>query len=192
MQQGQQGQWTTWNEALQRSISWSMPSLRLSFVIRFLFDQLSSRDNLRKYGLVEDGNRCVLYGGVQTLRHVLSSCKYALAQGQYTWRHNQVLKIVVEAMKAARSKANASESVPQRRMYFLREGSQYARNRCKTPRRDLLENANDWLIAADIGGMRHYPHVIQESRPRPHAMASMKTDTVILVKLTVPWEDRMS
>ena len=113
--------------------------------------------------MVED-SRCVLCGEVQTLRHVISSCKYALAQGRYTRRHNQVLQILVEAMESACSKENARESVPQRRMYFLREGaSQYARNKCNTPRRDLLENANDWMTAADIGGMREYPQVIQES-----------------------------
>ena len=45
VQQCQQGQWTTWDEALQRPISWndiwSMPPLRLSFVIRSLYDQLT-------------------------------------------------------------------------------------------------------------------------------------------------------
>ena len=53
VQQGQQGQWTTWDEALQRPILWndiwSMPPLRLSFVIRYLYVQLPSRDNLRKW-----------------------------------------------------------------------------------------------------------------------------------------------
>ena len=63
----------------------------------------------------------------------------------------------------------------------------YARNKRKTPRRDLLENTNDWLTTTEIGGMRHYPQVIQESGSRPDAtMAS-----IILVELTVPWEDRM-
>ena len=104
-----------------------------------------------------------------------------------------VLQILVEAMESACSKANARESVPQRRMYFLREGaSQYARNKCKTLRRDLLENANDWMTAADIGGMKHYPQVIQESGQRPDAvMSSKKTDTIIVAELIVPWEDRM-
>ena len=196
VQQGQQGRWTTWDEALQRPISWSdiwsMPPLRLSFVIRSLYDQLPSRDNLRKWGMVED-SRYALSGEVQTLRHVLSSCKYALAQGWYTWRHNQVLQILVEAIESACSKANARESVIQRRMYFLREGaSQYARSKCKTPRRDLLENANDWMTAADIGGMKHYSHVIQESGQRPDAvMASKKTETIIIAVLTAPWEYRM-
>ena len=196
MQQGQQEQWTTWDEALQRPISWndiwSMPPLRLSFVIRSLCDQLPSRDNLRKLGMVED-SRCALCGEVQTLRHVLSSCKYALAQGRYTWRNNQVLQILVEAMVSACSKGKCSRVRPTE--YFLREGaSQYARNKRKTPRRAFLENANDWMTAADIGGMKHYPQVIQESGQKPDAvMASKKlfSDTIIVAELTVPWEDRV-
>ena len=122
------------------------------------------------------------------LRYVLSSCKYALAQGRYTWRHIQVLQILIEAMESVCSEANTRESVPHRRMYFLREGaSQYARNKCNTPRRDLLENANNWMTTADIGGMRHYPQVIQESGQRPDAvMSSKKTDTIIIAELPVP------
>ena len=110
VQQGQQGQWTAWDEALQRSVSWndiwSMPPLRLSFVIRSLYDQLPSRDNLRKWGMIEN-SRCVLCE-VQTLRHVLSSCKYALEQGRCTWRHNQVLQILVEAKVQRQTLASLS------------------------------------------------------------------------------------
>ena len=48
------------------------------------------------------------------------------------------------------------------------------------------------MTAADIGGMKHYPQVIQESGQRPDAvMASKKTDTIIVAELTVPLEERM-
>ena len=48
------------------------------------------------------------------------------------------------------------------------------------------------MTAADIGGMKHYPQVIQESGQRPDAvMESKKIDTIIVAELTVPWEDRM-
>ena len=110
------------------------------------------------------------------------------------WWHNPVLQILVEGMESACSKANARESVSRRRMYFLRDGaSQCASNKCKTPRRDLLENANDWMTAADIGGMKHYPQVIQESGQGPDAvMTSKKTDTIIVAELTAPWEEEWS
>ena len=47
----QQGKWTTWEDALQRSLSWNyiwhMTPLRLSFLIRAVYDQLPSGDNLK-------------------------------------------------------------------------------------------------------------------------------------------------
>ncbi|MCG8432275.1 MAG: hypothetical protein MJA29_14040, partial [Candidatus Omnitrophica bacterium] len=44
VQQGQQGQWTAWEDALQRSLTWNdiwhMAPLRISFIIRSVYDQL--------------------------------------------------------------------------------------------------------------------------------------------------------
>ena len=87
VQQSQQGKWTTWEDVMQRSLTWSdmwrMSPLRLAFAIRSVYDQLPSRDNLQKWGLVED-TKCGLCGGTETLHHVLSNCTYALANGRYT------------------------------------------------------------------------------------------------------------
>ena len=180
---------------MQRSLTWSdmwkMSPLRLAFAIRSVYDQLPSRDNLQKWGLVEY-TKCGLCGGTETLHHVLSNCTYALANGRYTWRHNQVLREVCEAAKAAVSKANSRTIPNQRKIYFLREGfAHLCRKRCQTPRRDILAEANDWTVAADLEGMRHYPQVLLESGKRPDlVLVSSSTDVIILVELTVPWEDR--
>ena len=195
VQQSQQGKWTTWEDVMQRSLTWSdmwkMSPLRLAFAIRSVYDQLPSRDNLQKWGLVED-SKCGLFGGTETLHHVLSNCTYALANGRYTWRHNQVLREVCEAAKAAVSKANSRTIANQRKIYFLREGfAHLCRKRCQTPRRDILAEANDWTVAADLEGMRHYPQALIESGKRPDLVpVSSSTDAIILVELTVPWEDR--
>ena len=81
VQQSQQGQWTAWEEALQRSITWSdiwhMPSFRLSFIIRAAYDQLPTSENLVKFKLATD-KPCGMCGGAQALKHVLSTCKEAL------------------------------------------------------------------------------------------------------------------
>ena len=196
VQQSQQGKWITWEDVMQRSLTWSdmwkMSPLRLAFAIRSVYDQLPSRDNLQKWGLVED-TKCGLCGGTETLHHVLSNCTYALANGRYTWRHNQVLREVCEAAKAAVSKANSRTIANQRKIYFLREGfAHLCKKRCQTPRRDILAEANDWTVAADLEGMRHYPQVLIESGKRPDlVLVSSSTDAIILVELTVPWEDRL-
>ena len=122
MQQPQQGRWTMWEYVVQRSISWNeiwkMSPYRLAFVIRSIYDQLPSRDNLRRWGLTEDC-KCELCGESETLHHVLSNCKYALDNGDM-WRQNKFLKEVMEAIKNGQSKF--SKIVLQRKVYFFREG----------------------------------------------------------------------
>ena len=182
---------------MQRSLTWSdmwkMSLLRLAFAIRSVYDQLPPRDNLQKWGLVED-TKCVLCGGTETLHHVLSNCTYALANGRYTWRHNQVLREVCQAAKAVVSKANSCTIAKQRKIYFLSEGfAHLCRKRCQTPRRDILAEENDWTIATDLEGMRHYPQVLIESGRRPDlVLVSSSTDAIILVELTVPSREQAS
>ena len=180
---------------MQRSLTWSdmckMSPLRFAFAIRSVYDQLPSRDNLQKWGLVED-TKCGLCGGTETPHHVPSNCTYALANGRYTWRHNQVIREVCETAKAAFSKANTRTIAKQRKIYFLREGfAHLCRKRCQIPRQDILAEANDWTIAADLEWMRHYPQVPIESGKRPLVLVSSSTDAIILVELMVPWEDRL-
>ena len=49
VQQSQQGQWTNWEKTLQKAIIWNdiwqMAPLRVSFLIRSAYDQLSSKNN---------------------------------------------------------------------------------------------------------------------------------------------------
>ena len=196
VQQSQQGRWTTWEDVVQRSISWNeiwkMSPYRLAFVIRSIYDQLPSRDNLRRWGLTEDC-KCELCGESETLHHVLSNCKYALDNGRYTWRHNKVLKEVVEATKMAVARANSRKIILQRKVYFLREGFSLPCKKHKLPsRRDILADANDWTVAADLEGLRHYPQFLRDSGRRPDVvLASSSSDAFILIELTVPWEDRI-
>ena len=86
VQQSQQGQWTSWEEALQRSITWNdiwqMAPQRLSFLIRSTYDQLPSKSNLVKWKKEIDPTCPLCNEKPQTLEHVLSSCKTALANGK--------------------------------------------------------------------------------------------------------------
>ena len=101
--QSQQGQWTNWEETLQKSITWNdiwqMASLWLSFLIHYTYNQFSSKNNHFK-GKKELYPTCPLCNDKpQTLEHVLTSCKTALGNGWYTWRHNWVLVELVKFLK---------------------------------------------------------------------------------------------
>ena len=113
--------------------------------------------------------------------------------GRYTWQHNKVLKEVVEATKMAVAIAN-SRIMLQRKVYFLREGfSLPCKKNRLPPRRDILAEANDWTVAADLEGLRHYPQLLRDSGRRPYVViaSSSSSDAFILVELTVPREDRI-
>lgn len=92
--QRQQGRWTTWEAVIKRSVTWTdmlrIPQARLSFMIRATFDTLPSPQNINLwYGTEESCQLC----GFQnpSLQHILSSCKSALTQSRYRWRHDRVL-----------------------------------------------------------------------------------------------------
>ena len=44
---------------------------------------------------------CQLCGKTRSLKHILSSCQTALADGRYRWRYDQILKDMAEAVAAA-------------------------------------------------------------------------------------------
>ena len=41
-------------------------------------------------------DRCAFCGNIETLAHVLSNCSSALNQGRFTWRHNSVLRSIID------------------------------------------------------------------------------------------------
>ncbi|GFO16667.1 reverse transcriptase [Plakobranchus ocellatus] len=66
VQQSQQGHWTSWESALQRSLIWN-----------------------EIWHMASHDPTCSLRQGKQTC---LSYCNVALSQGRYAWRHNRVLQ----------------------------------------------------------------------------------------------------
>ena len=91
------------------------------------------------------------------------------------------------------ARANSCKIILQRKVYFLWDGfSLTCKKNRLSPRRDILAEANDWAVAADLEWLRHYPQLLRESGRRPDvALASSSSDAFILVELTLPWEDRI-
>ena len=200
VQQVQQGQWTTWEEAIQRSITWNdlwhMAPMRISYLIRSAYDLLPSGANLLKWGKTDDPN-CPLCGKIQTTEHVLSSCSKALAEGRYTWRHNRVLERIAEAIMESIPQEEEEEASPSPQN-FVRKGSgiYYSKVGCfisgSTKNKHLLAGAIDWEVAGDLPDLDPYPQVIKDSGLRPDiALSSESSKKIILVELTVPYESRI-
>ena len=110
VQCAQQGQMLNWQElVVERKLGWQeiwqWSTSRLSFLLRSTYDVLPSPRNLVRWKVGNDDNcRC---GRVGTLKHILSNCPLALER--YTWRHNEVLKILFDVFSRQMGKINQGE-----------------------------------------------------------------------------------
>ena len=85
-----------------------------------------------------------------------------------TWRHNKVLKEVVASTKMAKWQNGGQSKFPQDCVaaegIFLAGGILLPRKKSRLPpRRDILAEVDDWTIAADLEGLRHYPQLLRDS-----------------------------
>jgi len=157
-------------------------------LLRSVYDVLPSPTNLCIWGLAENPN-CKLCGKPANLEHVLSSCSVALSEGRYTWRHDQVLRVIADVLDKARRGKHPTQAKVQF-INFRRAGEkQTAPNRRQ---KGILVTASDWELLADLGGQLRFPQEISSTTSRPGIVLWSKSSRqVVMVELTVPWEERM-
>ena len=114
----------------------------------------------------------------------------ALTQGRYTWRHNQVLKVLAHLLETERKRKHAGQQQVQKFIKFVKSGDQ-PDDRKGTPQKlEVLASADDWEFRAEIGGKLTFPEIV-ETTLRPDTVLFSRSKTkLILVELTVPWETR--
>src|SRR3984885_216736 len=176
----------TWNDI------WKMAPVRLSYIIRSMYDLLPSAANLVKWGKIND-DKCPLCQKKQMLEHVMSACKVSLAQGRYTWRHNKVLYELADITDTARMKANRKITSNSTNRYFLRAGQPTSHKKPNTEGLPtILDCTNDWEIAVDLAGKGKYPEVIRKYERRPDIVLHSPTSPqIIMIVLTVLYESRL-
>ena len=189
--QSQQGAWTTWEEAADRNISWaslrSMEPLRISMLLRSVYDLLPTPSNLQKWKLAESGN-CNLCGKRGTLEHVLVGCGASLQK--YTWRHNQVLAVLSDTVREQCAVKGAN--VKKANIQFLKAGETTGKARSTHPLTPLVSAQGSWEVECDLGKALVFPQHIVQTRLRPDMVLWSDTKkTVLIVELTVPWESNM-
>ena len=85
------------NNITWRSAIFSLPKGVMKFAINAGMDTLPSFTNLKLWGK-RSSDKCVRCGNKGTLHHILNNCQEMLSR--YTWRHNSVLKLILEAIKS--------------------------------------------------------------------------------------------
>ena len=99
-----QGQWTRWENYVKNDLSWNsilaMPPNLLSFCLSSTYDVLPSPSNLKCWRICTESSCFFCNKDVCTTAHVLGACQISLSQGRFTFRHDSVLKELVETLKA--------------------------------------------------------------------------------------------
>ncbi|XP_056314571.1 uncharacterized protein LOC130229674 [Danio aesculapii] len=186
-----QGSWTRWEGVRERALTWqdiwSMEGQRIKFLLCSVYDVLPTPSNLHIWGMVERPS-CSLCGKQANLEHVLSACQSSLADGKFRWRHDKILSQLADGLEQARKKVK-QHSDGQCFIQFIRSGESIAAGR---RRGGVLASAKDWEMRADLKKQLKYPEEIAQTSLRPDIVLwSRGTKQVVLIELTIPWEERM-
>jgi len=195
--QGVQGAWVKWEQARERKVTWkelwSWEPLRTQFLLKSVYDLLPTPANLKRWGK-ESEEKCVLCGKRGTLSHLLTGCAVALGQGRYRWRHDRVLRVLAAALEEKRVQMSGRKQRRLRFVEFVKEGGK-GKRRGKSAIDEglgILASAGDWDLRVDLDRKLTFPEEITTTNQRPDiVILSAKTRQVVIMELTVPWEDRM-
>lgn len=187
-----QGQCLRWEElVVPRKVTWkeiwAWEPARTAFLIKATYDVLPSPANLVRWKVADDDKcRC---GEKGTVRHILSRCKLAL--DRFTWRHDQVLAVLVKALKDKIDQINQGKvpTVSKRaEVTFHKAG---ARKQVKPAAKSQVVDKRwkgQWELAADLESFLVFPLVGTTQRP-DIVVWSQEIRCAIVLELTVPWED---
>jgi len=136
---------------------------------------------------------------------VLAGCPGAKAQGRLTYRHNSVLKTLLDVVSEQLRRINSGlvELAAPSDLRFVSEhgkvyngGKSLAAAQAKNVA-ELLQRADDWTVRVDIPDLGEqtyqvYPADVSEETKRPDMLiTSVATRTLICVELTVPLEENI-
>lgn len=191
VQLGSQGNWMKWNLP-ERKLTWQelwrYEPLQLSFLLRSVYDLLPSPTNLKLWKLSEDPS-CPLCGNVGSLRHIMSSCNTALSEGHYRWRHDQVLREMADILEKERKKDRPLNQTGPYFINFVKEGEKKS---AKSTSTGILHDSKKWEMLVDLGKKLKFPEEVTHTSLRPDIVIwSRSPKLVIMVELTVPWEERV-
>jgi len=197
--QGLQCQWSNWSSYIQNDLRWAdilaMPPNLLSFSLNATFNTLPSPAHLERMKIQTESS-CALCGRAPcTVKHILSGCKTALLQGRYEFRHDNVLRDLLSAIKGfIETIKDQAPQDPSSGIKFVREGKGPQRIVRSQKKDGLLRLAQDWKVTADLDEQKNYvfPSYLATTGQRPDILLeSASTRRVLLIELTCPSEENL-
>ena len=160
---GKQGAHTRW-EVPEKKLSHreiiSTSETSLKFLVKAVYDLLPTPSNIEIW--FDGEETCNLCGGIGTLTHILSSCKVALNQGRYTWRHDQVLRQIALYVEAKCKNHNKQPRREEKKIQFVKAGEKRAPTQKSLPG-SYLDGAIDWQLRTDLDGNIKFPTQVADT-----------------------------
>ena len=195
-----QGVNTRFHDCIPFDLSWNHllstrnPAL-VSWVLNASINSVCTPDMLKLWNYVSNA-QCGLCGHeCCSISHILSSCKTALTQKRYTWRHDSCLLTLKPFLEARIKEANENPPVVDTapaKIAFIRAG-ETERIGSKQKILHLLSNSNDWQLLVDFDHANIvFPVNICITKERPDIVIwSLSSKRVILIELTCPMEENI-
>ena len=157
---------------------------QIKFLVKSVYDLLPTPANKNRWYKQEE--KCVLCGGEGTLTHILTGCK------GYKWRHDQVLKELVSAVRTKVTENCNKVENRKTRIQFVKEGQKVDKTVKEEENFSYLTAAKDWKVTVDLDKNLKIPTEICNTSLRPDlTIVSRKTRQIGIVELTVPNQDRV-
>jgi len=192
-----QQEWRQWEGVMAQDISWNRLIYRMSerdikFLLQGTLQIAPSPSYLKTIGKLASALCPLCTTHCASFRHIESYCSKALEQSRYTWRHDEVLRIMhYAAGKFVRKMTTENVKKPSKRAtkLFVLEGENDKRHEVEREPA-ILETACDWRIVVDLPGVVYnFPFHIAITGERPDLVLwSESLKLVILIELTVPSE----
>ena len=188
--------WTTWSDYIRNDLSWKCiwafgPQL-LRFCVQSCYNTLPSPNNCVRWNFTEDQSCVLCRSRFCTLPHILSGCPFSLENGRWKYRHDNVLKVLLESLEKLIEEKRNSVSPPEKFIKFVKPGQSVGRGLMKSF--GILNRAKDWILDADIGSCNLvFPTEIFVTSSRPDIVIySTSSKTVILIENTSGCEENHS
>ena len=148
--------------------------------------------NLKRWKLTTEAFCFLCNKDTCTTSHIRGACKVALSQGRFTFRHDNVLRIIIinigSSIKNIKSTVLASKQPIK--IKFVKKGTR-VKNKNSSPS-GILHQASDWVFLGDLDGSFSFPPHIAFTELRPDiTFFSNKLTRVILIELASPCEENM-
>ncbi len=94
------------HDPIWKSFIWNLKSGTAKFLLNSTIHTLPTQNNLKLWNKAVS-DKCHLCKNKDSTLHKLSNCKIALDQGRYTFRHDNIIRYIVDCLDKARFKVHS-------------------------------------------------------------------------------------